>query len=146
MSGQPRPVCSLGPMGPDGLHVSRRPRAGCWRELPCLLDPVDCLAPAVHHSLQCFQQEWVWFGLIPLSGVSQPRPPEHSELMQPLGSEAQTLPLPQPSKTATTRCSAPRELLPIYKGLGKMKCNVSNCLKRTIQLLVVISSLFVTPS
>lgn len=61
-----------------------------------------------------------------------------SELILPVG-------LLQPSQTATAHSSALRELLSIYKGLGEMKWNVSNSLRRTIQLLVVISSLFAAP-
>lgn len=110
---------SLGPVGPDGIHVLRRCRASCWRELPDLLDPVDCLEPAVYRLLQCFQQERVCFGLLLLSGVSQPCPSEHSESVQPLGSEVQTLPLPQPRKTATTAIVPQGECCPYTKGLAK---------------------------
>lgn len=110
-------ACSLCPVGSDGLYILRRPRISCWQELPHVLDPVDCLEPAMPRLLQCFEQ--VWFGVFPLSRVFQPHPSEHSESMQPLGSEVQTLLLPQPSKTARTRCDALGELLLYTKDLAK---------------------------
>lgn len=110
-------ACSLGPVGPGGLHILRRPRTSCWQELPHVLDLVDCLEPAMPRLLQCFEQ--VWCAVIPLSGVFQPCPSEHSESMQPLGSEVQTLLLPQPSQTARTHRDALGELLLYTKDLAK---------------------------
>lgn len=72
----------------------------------------------MHCLLQCFQRQWAGL-VLPLTWGVPGHPSERSEWMQPLGSEVQTLQLPQPSKTARTSRGAPGELLLYTKNLAK---------------------------